>query len=532
MTSLDRRLILRGAAGVGAGLVLGAPLDTARAAGSTASARRLAVPALLRSGRPALTHGVQAGDPLAGSVMLWSRADRPARLIAEISRDPSFRTGVRRVRGPVVGPGTDFTGQMRVFGLPSATDLHYRITALDQHDHALASAPEIGRFRTAPTGREDIRFLWSGDIAGQGWGANPDLGGYRIVDAMRRRNAHFFLCSGDNCYADGPLQEKVTLPDGRVWRNIVTEAKQQVAQTLDQFRGQFQYNLLAENYRAFLAETAQVTQWDDHEVLNNWYPGEVLEDRPGYAPGTKVDTLARRSHRAFHEYIPVAPISPDKEGRIYRVIHHGPLLDLFILDMRTHKDPNTANLETVPDGGLLGETQTRWLLRELKRSKATWKVIANDLPLGLVVPDGKNQEAAANGDDGAPLGREHQIARILRTLHREGIRNHVWLTADVHYTAAHHYSPDRAAFRDFDPFWEFVSGPLNAGAFGPNTPDGTFGPKVVYSNTPPRAAASPLEGWQFFGEVEIDGHSRDLTVTLRDVEGAALFRKTLHPHRR
>ena len=39
--------------------------------------------------------------------------------------------------------------------------------------------------------------------------------------------------------------------------------------------------------------------------------------------------------------------------------------------MRTHKDPNTADPETVPDGGLLGEEQTRWLLGELSRSTAT-----------------------------------------------------------------------------------------------------------------------------------------------------------------
>ncbi|WP_278259396.1 alkaline phosphatase D family protein [Nocardioides convexus] len=95
-------------------------------------------------------------------------------------------------------------------------------------------------------------------------------------------------------------------------------------------------------------------------------------------------------------------------------------------------------------------------------------MIANDLPLGLVVPDGPLQEGLAQGDDGAPLGREGDIAQVLTALSRAGIRNHVWLTADVHYTAAHHYSPDRAAYQDFDPFWEFVSGPLNAGAFGPN----------------------------------------------------------------
>jgi alkaline phosphatase D len=41
------------------------------------------------------------------------------------------------------------------------------------------------------------------------------------------------------------------------------------------------------------------------------------------------------------------------------------------------------------------------------------------------------------------------------------------MTADMHYTAAHYYDPNKAVFQDFDPFWEFVSGPLHAGNLGP-----------------------------------------------------------------
>jgi alkaline phosphatase D len=55
------------------------------------------------------------------------------------------------------------------------------------------------------------------------------------------------LCSGDTIYADGPLTETVALPGGRTWRNIVTPAKSKVAETLDDFRGAFAYNLLDDN---------------------------------------------------------------------------------------------------------------------------------------------------------------------------------------------------------------------------------------------------------------------------------------------
>jgi alkaline phosphatase D len=157
-------------------------------------------------------------------------------------------------------------------------------------------------------------------------------------------------------------------------------------------------------------------------------------------------------------------------------------------------------------------------------------VIQSDMPIGLVVPDGTvNLEAVAQGDAGPPLGRELQLAWILQQVKHRRIRNTVWVTADVHYTAAHHYDPSRAAFGDFDPFWEFVSGPLNAGAFGPNALDATFGPQQVFAAVPPRANTSPAEGYQFFGEVEIDGHSRQLTVHLRDLTGAQLWTTTLEP---
>jgi alkaline phosphatase D len=55
----------------------------------------------------------------------------------------------------------------------------------------------------------------------------------------------------------------------------------------------------------------------------------------------------------------------------------------------------------------------------------------------------------------------------------------------------------RAQFTDFRPFYEFVSGPLHAGGFGPTELDNTFGPRVVFTrhpggraNTHPRTAAS------------------------------------------
>ena len=54
----------------------------------------------------------------------------------------------------------------------------------------------------------------------------------------------------------------------------------------------------------------------------------------------------------------------------------------------------------------LAPTQLDWLKKRLALSKATWKVIASDMPIGLIVKDDKTAfENAANGD-GPALGRE------------------------------------------------------------------------------------------------------------------------------
>jgi alkaline phosphatase D len=513
---LDRRTFLRSGLVAGGGAAVLGSLESAASA----------TPALLRA-RPRLTHGVQSGDVTAEHALVWARADRPSRMLVDVSARPDFR-GSYTVRGPLLTPETDLTGKTWLRHLPSNDEIHYRVRLADP-DGRTESEPVAGRFRTPSNGPRDVRFVWAGDLAGQGWGINPGFGGYKIFNAMAAADPDFFLCSGDWIYADGALVESVALPDGTTWHNLVTAEKSKVAETLAEYRGQFRYNLLDGPLRAFNAQVPMIYQWDDHEVRNNWYPGQILDDTR-YTE-KRVDVLASRARRAAFEYTPIS-ILPPKDGKIYRKISHGPLLDVFVLDMRTYKDPNGPDNTPGAKVGLLGAEQTAWLKRELRRSTATWKVISNDLPLGLVVPDGAvNQEAVAQGDDGAPLGREGEFAGILSYAKQHAVTNLVFVTADVHYTAAHYYDPVKASYTDFDPFWEFVAGPLNAGTFGPNTLDGTFGPQLKFIKTGPRANASPAEGAQFFGDVAIDGHTGVLTVKLRDLDNIVLYSVDLHPRR-
>jgi alkaline phosphatase D len=477
-------------------------------------------PALVtaQAARPAI-HAVASGDPLESGAVIWSCTDRRARMVVEYATRPDFE-GARQASSAMATAAAGYTARVELTDLAPDAEYFYRV----RFESAGAwSEPVAGRVRTAPRSRRTVRLLWSGDTCGQGYGINPDLGGMRIYETMRALDADLFVHSGDTIYADNPIPREMTLKDGTVWRNVVTEAKSRVAQTLEDFRGCYRYNLLDANLRRFQAETPQVWQWDDHEFRNNWSPGD--------APGSAA------ARQAFTEFAPMR-LRPGTHPLIHRRIPYGPLAEIFLLDMRSYRGPNTHNRQEKESAEtrFLGAHQMDWLIRGLTASPARWKIIAADMPVGLLVADGKDGqgrprwEAVANGG-GPPLGRELEIAQLLKAVRKAEVRNTVWVTADVHYTAAHHYSPDRAKFTDFLPFWEFVSGPLNAGTFGPGQLDGTFGPEAIFTKAPPPGESNlpPSAGYQFFGEIEIDGRTEALTVRLRDASGAALFTKTLEP---
>ena len=544
-TDQNRRQFLRNSGlTLGLGALGSAPVSLASAVGFPA-------PAIVASNRPGLPLALQTGDPSWDGLVVWARADRAARLIVEYSLDPDFRRPVR-LTGPVATQGTDFTSRLLLRGAIPGQDYYVR-AAFENTDWSRGPGPwQTGTFNLpSPVKQKPIRFLWSGDMCGQGWGINPEFGGAKIYESMRLRKPDFFIHSGDTVYADGPIASEAVAENGKVWRNIVTEEVAKVAETLREFRGRHRYNMLDANVQRFAREVPQIWQWDDHEVLNNYSAAKDLSANPAYTV-KNVRLLAARGQRAFLENAPMRyyPNLPNvgfgyRDGwehawegvpdRVYRQIPYGPQLDVFVLDERRYRGPNSTNLQKQESRktAFLGNEQIDWLVAGLKKSRATWKVIASDMPIGLYVPDGTDSEghamweAIANGNDGPARGRELEFARLLSRIKQARIKNVVWLTADVHYTAAHYYRPDAAVFKDFDPFWEFVSGPLNAGSFGPNALDKTFGPQLVFQKAPPVANSSPFAGYQFFGEVNIDPVDRTLTVDLRDGDGKSQFTQTL-----
>jgi alkaline phosphatase D len=483
----------------------------------------LARPYLSRAAdRPRIASGLASGDVSTDSAVVWARADRPARMRVECSTVESFKTIIGAASSDAL-PESDFTAKVPLDGLPHGQDIFYRVRFEDLALSGISGETQVGHFRTAPADNGSISFVWSGDTAGQGWGIDASRGGMRTYRAMLENHPDFFIHSGDHIYADCPIPSELKLPNGEIWRNTVTEEKSAVAHSLAQFRGNYKYNLLDGNLRAFNAQVPVLAQWDDHEVTNDWSPIGTADDT-GYAEdGTS--RLVARARRAFHEFMPIRA-TPAQAGRIYRRVGYGPLLDVFLIDMRSYRDSTWNRRDDPADAFILGATQLAWLKRELAASDATWKVIAADLPIGLI-----SEDAIALGD-GPPERREHEIADLLSFMKRAGIRNVVWLTADMHYTAAHYYDPNRAVFQDFEPFWEFVSGPLHAGTWPPGELDNTFGPAAMFQkgcSTQQGENLAPCFGLQFFGRVDIDGQSGIMTVTLKDVDDRALWSIDIEP---
>ncbi len=486
--------------------------------------------------RPVFTHGVQSGDAGMNSGMIWARVDRPSRIMFDVSTTESFSKAVR-LPSLDATPEGDYAVKRLLTELASDQDIFYRMTAVDLSDANGVSEAIVGRFKTAPASKRNIRFAWSGDTAGQGWGI--DEKGMYTYATIAGHTPDFFLHSGDTIYADGPLKDEVDLKDGAKWVNkIVIDEKRKVAETLEEYRGQWKYNLMDTNLQMMNAMLPTFFQWDDHEVVNNWSASKDLSADDRYTVKS-VPLLTSRAARAFHEMTPIR-FEPAEPGRVYRKIAYGPLLDVFFLDLRSYRGANGPAMQDTmtAESRVLGEEQTKWLKRELANSRATWKVIASDMPLGIIVwdngADKTGAEAVANGDSGPAKGRELEIADLLRFIRSAGIDNTVWLTADVHYTAAHYYNPDKAQFQDFNPFWEFVSGPIHAGTFGPGDLDMTFGPELKYVKAPTAEQGQnlpPSAGLQFFGLVDIDGLTEQMTVRLMDRDDTELYKVTLDPIR-
>ncbi len=426
-----------------------------------------------------LPHGVASGEVSITSATIWARTNGESAFTVEYATQPNFATVVG-MQTATVSAATDFAGTVTLTALQPATRYYYRVRSPSSDAQDAAS----GDFTTAPlaTRKQDVTFLWGGDLGGQGFCRQPD---YAIFAPMTALKADFFIFGGDTIYADSPCPSPPNVPGSDF-----------AAITQEQFWAKYRYQREDPFLKDLLASTSLFPIWDDHEVKNDFSgPSEPL---------TPIGL------RAFFDYFPLTR-QAEEPHRLYRSVRWGKHVELFLLDTRQYRSPNLQ--PDGPDKTMLGPAQLRWFLDGLTASTATWKIVVSGVPLSshtgriLTGRDGWGGGAVADGFT-------TELRTIVSTLQEQRIRNVAWLTTDIHVARFFSYDPNRDGTPDF---YEFISGPLAAITGNLDSLDYTFHPTILYEEN----------GFYNFGVVKVNGKSGALTAEIRDQTGKVHHALTL-----
>jgi alkaline phosphatase D len=349
----------------------------------------------------------------------------------------------------------DHIGKFQISGLTPLTTYSYHIRPEPTFAFSKEKSQQSltkGRFRTAPAPEDShpITFIWSGDLGGQGHCRQPRKG-YELFERMRVTQPDFGLFVGDTIYADG----KCASPPNFSGYDFIAE-------TLPQYRDKHRYQREDQYLQRFLAETPLYAIWDDHEVRND-FSGPFDDQMP-------------MGRQAFQEYWLGLPFSDDPH-RLYRSVKQGTDLEIFILDTRQYRSPNTQ--QDGKDKTMLGKTQREWLLRGLQASSATWKVIVSSVPLSILKGSWFRPAIDSWAKGGRGTGFHFERNQIVTTILSKPIRNVVWLTSDVHFPQVLAYDPNDDGKIDFH---EMVAGPISANARTPLKLEPTLRPKILYED--------------------------------------------------
>lgn len=479
---------------------------------------------------PELTHGVAIGDVTSDSVIVWGRCSRAATLVVE-AKATGAAAGGRAVTGQArTKVESDYTAQITLKSLRA--DQPYKVIVACTDKKGARGKTEIATFRTAhrPDRSRAISFIVGADLGGQTYCRLKD-GGYQIFKPMTALKADFFIANGDMIYADDHCPERGVQP-GAVYipGNFPDIADRSVdwtnAKQLDTiYRDHWKYNRADPAHQEFLRRTPIYIQWDDHEVVNDfgatWSKNPHQPDRSGYP------TLVERGVQAFFDYHPIT-VHPKESKRIYRSFRWGKDLEIFIIDARSYRSRNDQVDELDENGEpvkkMLGKKQLEWLLKGLRESDATWKLVSSNIPWSIPTgthPEAYGHDAYANGQY-IPLffpptfegrtGFEIELLYMLSEIDKANVSNLLVVATDVHFASQIRHEGDFDGDGDTLVLYELVNGPLSAFKRpAPSEIDDTLNPIVLY-------AEGDIFNFAYMEIKSVDGEMRFIT-DVRDETG-------------
>ncbi len=363
-------------------------------------------------------HGVASGDPLPNAIVIWTRVT-PEDSLAEV--EVEWKMAKTDDFAKIVSSGTaittpekDYTVKVDVTGLEPGHEYFYQFSVFGKPSI-------IGKTKTAPTSSDSIKF---GVVSC----SNYEWGYFNAYKKLAEKELDAVLHLGDYIYEYGPggygdtTLNRIHYPD----REVIT---------LSDYRLRYSQYRLDPNLRAAHQSHAFITIWDDHEIANNSYVDGAQNHQENEG-----DYITRRqaARKAYYEWLPVR-----ESETLYRKFNYGSLADLIMLDERLAG--RTAPADSLNDPSLrdstrtmLGQEQLNWLEKQLTHSKATWKVIGNQVIYSYLNWGYSKFNINLDSWDGYPL-EQRKIANIVQD---NGLQNVVFVTGDTHSSWAFEVSID------------------------------------------------------------------------------------------
>jgi len=332
---------------------------------------------------PGFVMGCAVGDVTADEAVVWSKTTEAMDVQVQYTPDSVWKT-VQESALVRTTKERDFTAHVTLSNLTPKTRYRYRSIVPGNYEGPVCE------FVTAPASNDPVpvTFAIGGDT-------RHSFRPFSIFDSLRLSQPDFFVYLGDTIYAD---KEKGALELSDYWGKY-RENRDEFAQDL-------------------LASTSLMVMWDDHEVDNDF---------------TMTHRRLPIGRQAFFDYWPIR-LSTQDPYRLYRSFTWGKGVEVFLLDGRQYRNPETSTM--------LGSEQKQWLLHRLAASTATFKFIMSPVPFSDPRED-KWGEYSEERDE------------ILKAIQEKNISGVIFLAGDVHHAAVSRMPHDPSVR-------EFIFGPLAA----------------------------------------------------------------------